>query len=141
MAHVVSLFHGYHYDPRGTAPGDWYGCSFDFKIILAPCRISRCSFGQTNSAFSKAALQIRKLRDRTTTSSWGPTSFTILKANSSIRRREQIKNEKSSLAPILRQFAVKWRGRTHVGIMSSHAVRRSNSTSPKRCSRSSGGQH
>src|SRR5262245_57676172 len=116
MARGVSLFHGYHYNRRGTASAHWYCCSFDFTTSLAPRRTPSSRSGQKNSPCSEAALQIRKLLDPTTTSSWRPTSFTILKANSSIRRREQIKNEKSSLAPILRQFAVKWRGRTHVGI-------------------------
>jgi hypothetical protein len=57
------------------------GSSFDFKMIRAPWRISKCSFGQTNNAFAKAAWQIRKSLDCSTISSrsWrAPTSFTIL---------------------------------------------------------------
>ena len=74
---------GFLFAARGS--GVAYAPSFDFKMIRAPCLISKCSFGHTNSAFSKAALQIRKLLDRATTSSWGPCSFTILKESSSDR--------------------------------------------------------
>jgi hypothetical protein len=52
---------------RGSLVG--HAPSFDFKMIRAPWRISKCSSGQMKSAFSNAALQIRKLLDRTTTSS------------------------------------------------------------------------
>src|SRR5258708_6339955 len=43
--------------------------SFDFKMILAPWRISKCASGYTNSAFSNAALQISKFSTRAITSS------------------------------------------------------------------------
>src|SRR5262249_21613474 len=44
-------------------------------MILAPWRISKWSSGYTNSAFSNAALQIRKFSTRAITSSRGPSIF------------------------------------------------------------------
>jgi hypothetical protein len=43
--------------------------SFDFAMIRAHWRISKCSVGQTNSALSNAALQTSKFPIRAITSS------------------------------------------------------------------------
>jgi hypothetical protein len=75
--------------------------SFDFKIIRAPWRISKCSFGQMKSAFSKAAWQISKLLDRTITSSCGPTIFTILNDSSMREMRTYREQQVNGLSPFL----------------------------------------
>ncbi|MGP0093985.1 MAG: hypothetical protein ACLPKB_29185, partial [Xanthobacteraceae bacterium] len=81
--------------PGPAASGSNCQSSFDFAITRAPCRISKCSSGKTNSAFSKAALQMAKLLTWAISSSPFAYVLTILKVSSSIKRIEQTRNAKS----------------------------------------------